>query len=105
MHEGFLVSFEIGGEKVEVPNTAGVKQGDNMAPVLFIFVMQACLETLSDSWPAGKLEFRTNTRTTGARGGKVSGTDWTNRVSSLSRSGALSTPTTRGLCTAHERTW
>ena len=40
-------------------------------PVLFIFVMQACLETLSDSWPAGKLEFRTNTRTTGARGGKA----------------------------------
>jgi hypothetical protein len=79
MHEGLLVSFEIGGEKVEVPNTAGVKQGDNMAPVLFIFVMQACLETLSDSWPAGKLEFRTNTRTTGARGGKVSGTDWTNK--------------------------
>ena len=79
MHEGLLVSFEIGGEKVEVPNTAGVKQGDNMAPLLFIFVMQACLETLGDTWPVGKLEFRTNTRTTGVNGGKVSGTDWTNK--------------------------
>jgi hypothetical protein len=31
MHEGLLVSFEIGGEKAEVPNTAGVKQGGKMA--------------------------------------------------------------------------
>jgi len=70
-----LVSFEIGGEKVEVSNTAGVKQGGNMAPVLFIFVMQARIEKLGDTWPVGKLEFRTNTRTTWVRGGKVSGTD------------------------------
>ena len=62
-----------------MPNTAGVKQGDNMAPLLFIFVMQACLETLGDTWPVGKPEFRTNTRTTGVCGGKVSGTDWTNK--------------------------
>ena len=25
MREGLLVSFEVGGEKAEVPNTAGVK--------------------------------------------------------------------------------
>jgi len=78
MHEGLLVSFEIGGEKVEVPNTAGVKQGDNMAPLLFIFVIQVCLEAQGNTWPVGKLEFRTNTRKTGVCGGKVSGTDWAN---------------------------
>lgn len=75
MHGGLLVSFGIGEEKVEVSNTAGVKQGGSMAPVLFIFVMQACIEKLGDTWPVGKLEFRTNTRTTWVRGGKVSGTD------------------------------
>ena len=44
MHEGLLVSFEIGAEKVEVPNTAGVKQGDNMAPLLFVFVCRENVE-------------------------------------------------------------
>ena len=57
----------------------GGQAGRNMAPLLFIFVMQACLETLGDTWPVGKLEFRMNTRTTGVYGGKVSGTDWTKK--------------------------
>ena len=46
---------------------------------LFLFVMQACLETLEKTMPEdSKLQFQTDTRT-GERGGKVSGTDWPNQ--------------------------
>jgi hypothetical protein len=30
--------------------TVSVQQGDNMAPILFLFVMQAFSETLEDKW-------------------------------------------------------
>eukprot|EP00978_Attheya_sp_CCMP212_P040166 scaffold216349_cov37-Attheya_sp.AAC.1 len=34
----------------EIPYEIGVKQGDNMAPVLFIYLMNAFAETLSEKW-------------------------------------------------------
>jgi len=37
-------------EKVEIPQTVGVRQGDNMAPVLFLFLMTAFSETLEIVW-------------------------------------------------------
>ena len=71
--------FELGSEPVSVPCTVGVKQGCPLSPTLFLFVMQACLETLEKAMPEdSKLQFQTNTRI-GERGGKVSGTDWTNQ--------------------------
>jgi hypothetical protein len=57
----------------------GVKKGCPLNPTLYLFVMQACLESLKKAMPAdAKLRCRTNTRTEGQRGGNVSGTDWTN---------------------------
>ena len=32
-------------------STLGVKQGDNLAPLLFLFVIQAAVETMQESWP------------------------------------------------------
>ena len=42
-------------------------------------MMQACLDSLSDTLLVGKFEFRTNTRTAGACGEKVIGADLTNK--------------------------
>ena len=44
------LSLKIGKEKQDIPYTVGVKQGDNMAPVLFLFLMQAMAETLEAEW-------------------------------------------------------
>ena len=76
MHENLTVTFELAGVTVEVPNKSGVKQGEPQAPKLFNFVMQACLGSLGESWQAGSLKFHTNTKISGARGGKVSGNNW-----------------------------
>ena len=46
MNTDLQVAFELGGEPVMVPCTVGVKQGCPLSPTLFLFVMQACLESL-----------------------------------------------------------
>jgi hypothetical protein len=42
--------LKIEKETVEIPQTVGVRQGDNMAPVLFLFLMTAFAETLEIVW-------------------------------------------------------
>jgi hypothetical protein len=41
-----LVVLKIEKEVVGLPQMVGVRQGDNMAPVLFLFLMSAFAETL-----------------------------------------------------------
>jgi hypothetical protein len=80
MNVDLKVTFDLNGEPVEVPCTVGVKQGCPLSPTLFLFVMQACLESLEKAMPADvKLKYRTNTKTEGKNGGHVSSTDWTNK--------------------------
>jgi hypothetical protein len=80
MNTDLQVSFDLNGEPVAVPCMVGVKQGCPLSPTLFLFVMQACLESLEKAMPAdAKLEFRTNTRTKGRNGGHVSGTNYMNK--------------------------
>ena len=74
MNTDLQVSFDLNGEPVAVPCTVGIKQGCPLSPTLFLFVMQACLESLEKAMPAdAKLKFQTNTRTEGKNGGHVSG--------------------------------
>jgi hypothetical protein len=40
------VKIKVGEEFTEIDYTTGVHKGDNMSPVLFLFVMQTFLETL-----------------------------------------------------------
>jgi len=42
--------LKIDNEITEIPQTVGVRQGDNMAPVLFLFLMTAFAETLEIVW-------------------------------------------------------
>jgi hypothetical protein len=47
------------GEKLEqFLSTSGVKQGDNLAPVLFIFVIHAVSNTLDKKWDFTTPDFR-----------------------------------------------
>ena len=39
-----------------MPQTVGVRQGDNMAPVLFLFLMSAFAETLETEWKKEQIE-------------------------------------------------
>eukprot|EP00978_Attheya_sp_CCMP212_P036233 scaffold162830_cov52-Attheya_sp.AAC.3 len=43
-----VVIFKTGSETRDIPCAIGVKQGDNMASILFIYLMNAFTETLSD---------------------------------------------------------
>lgn len=51
LHTGVRVSLSVGKEEAEFASKVGVKQGDSLAPVLFIFFVEACLRSLdSSSW-------------------------------------------------------
>ena len=65
-----MVKVKVGETDIEFDSTIGVKQGDTLAPVLFLFVIQAAAETLEPIWPAGPLEFSWKEK------GRVSGANW-----------------------------
>jgi hypothetical protein len=48
LHRDFKLKFKLGSKEVLIEYSTGVKQGDNIAPALFLFLMQGmaeCLET------------------------------------------------------------
>ena len=47
---------KIGKNLERIPYETGVQQGDNMAPILFLFVMQAVMETLDKDLPANNIK-------------------------------------------------
>jgi hypothetical protein len=49
-YQNLTVVLKIEQEAVELPQTVGVQQGNNMAPVLFLFLMSAFAETLETEW-------------------------------------------------------
>ena len=52
IYQDLVVVLKIEKETVELPQSDGVRQGDNMAPVLFLFLMSAFAETLEIEWKA-----------------------------------------------------
>jgi len=58
LHTDVKVKLKVGATDVLFEATIGVKQGDNMAPVLFLFYMQAAIEAMEQEWPVSKPEFR-----------------------------------------------
>ena len=51
MYTDIRVTLQVSKEKEEFMSTSGVKQGDNLAPLLFLFVIQAAVEMMQESWP------------------------------------------------------
>ena len=58
LYENLVISFSLGKEKLEIHQSVGVRQGDNMAPVLFLFVMSAFYDLL-ESHRIEKIGFAT----------------------------------------------
>ncbi len=60
LHEGALINVKIGEDDSEVESSIGVRQGSCEGPILFLFIMQAAMETLT--WPVSKPVFRTRSK-------------------------------------------
>ena len=73
LHYGAQIKVKIGEVDSEIDSTIGVRQGSCEGPVLFLFIMQAAMETLE--WPDGvsKPEFMTREygKITGERSSRV----------------------------------
>ena len=52
MHDKGIVKLIIRKVDISIELRVGVKKGDSMAPVLFMFLMMAFSETLEDQWTA-----------------------------------------------------
>jgi hypothetical protein len=50
------IKISVGAKKGSVKNTVRVKQGDSMAALLFILVMQVMAETLTPLWMQTKIK-------------------------------------------------
>ncbi len=49
-YQDLIVVLKIKQEVVELPQSVGIRQGNNMAPVLFLFLMSTFAETLEAEW-------------------------------------------------------
>ena len=56
MYTDLIVVLKIGKSVEEILQGVGVRQGDNMAPVLFLFLMNAFAESLEAIWESKGLE-------------------------------------------------
>jgi hypothetical protein len=69
LHEKAKIKVKVGEVECELESSIGVRQGSCEGPVLFLFIMQAAMETMK--WPVPKPEFRT--RANGVTMGEKSG--------------------------------
>ncbi len=60
LHENALINVKIGEDDSEVESSIGVRQGSCEGPILFLFIMQAAMETLT--WPVAKPVFLTRSK-------------------------------------------
>ncbi|KAL7523108.1 hypothetical protein ACHAWF_000373 [Thalassiosira exigua] len=55
MYTNLKVVLKIGKEAVEISQGVGVRQGDSLSPVLFLFLMSAFAKTLESEWAEANL--------------------------------------------------
>jgi hypothetical protein len=59
LHTGAVVKFTVGDVDKTVDSSIGVRQGSCEGPVLFLFIIQAAVETMAATWPVPMPEFCT----------------------------------------------
>ncbi len=50
LYSDLRITLKIGKETTDIQQTVGVRQGDNLSPVIFLFIMTAFAETLDKKW-------------------------------------------------------
>ncbi|KAL7426046.1 hypothetical protein ACHAXH_000620, partial [Discostella pseudostelligera] len=50
LYSDLTVTLKIGKETADIPQSVGVRQGDNLSPVIFLLIMTAFSETLDANW-------------------------------------------------------
>ncbi len=60
LHENALINVNICEYDSEVGSSIGARQGSYEGPILFLFIMQAAMGTLT--WPVAKPVFRTRSK-------------------------------------------
>ena len=79
MYTNVSIKFDIEDVKKTISSTSGVKQGDNLAPVLFLYVVQAVIDTWEQRWDEGNLPLRWLPPTnTGKDRGQLTSINWRN---------------------------
>ena len=58
LHNNVYYIINVGKEKQKIIGTVGVKQGDNLGPILFIILVQAVSQTLDTHWKFNTPDFR-----------------------------------------------
>jgi hypothetical protein len=58
LYTDVTINLRVGEKLEQFPSTSGVKQGDNLAPVLFIYVMHAVSNSLDKKWNFETPDFR-----------------------------------------------
>jgi hypothetical protein len=64
---------KIGKEKAEIDQEVGVRQGDNVSLVIFLFLMSAFAETLEKEWQSSNLPQTTLKNITNMNEGQLTG--------------------------------
>ena len=88
LYSNLSVSLKIGKESAVIPQTIGVRQGDNLSPVIFLLLMTAFAEILEAKWTIAKIDKiqfnHCNLDTNSLSTGRLTGhnTKRTNRTSS-----------------------
>ena len=61
MYTNIEISVSVGKEKSSFKSTSGVKQGDNLAPVLFLFAIMAAADLTEKHWTFAKPDLKIST--------------------------------------------
>ena len=74
LYQPVTIKFTWGKNKHDFPSLVGVKQGDNLAPILFLFIMQAAMETLEAVWSQHNIEAPSFSWDPDSEDGSINGT-------------------------------